>query len=41
MGKVFRPINQLADEGDLTFGSPRDPIRASTRCVMGRHDAYS
>ena len=41
MGKDFRPINQLADDGDLTFGSPRNPIRAFTRCVMGRHDGYS
>ena len=33
-----RPLNQLADDGDLTVGNPRNPIFASTRCVMDRHD---
>ena len=36
-----RPLNQLADDGDLTVGNPRDPIPVLARCVVGRNDVHS
>jgi hypothetical protein len=38
---VVRPLKQIADDGDLTFGNPRDPIPALARCVLGRDDVHS
>ena len=36
-----RPLNQLADDGDLTVGNPRDPIPVIARCVMDRNDVHA
>ncbi len=38
---VVRPLNRIADDGDLIVGNPREPIPALARCVMDRHDVHS
>ncbi len=36
-----RPLNRIAEDGDLIVGNPRVPIPTLARCVMGRHDVHS
>ncbi len=36
-----RPLNQLAEDGDLTFGNSRDSTSVLDRRVVGRHDVHA
>jgi hypothetical protein len=38
LNRGIRPLNRIADDGDLTVGNPRDPIPVLARCVMVRDD---
>lgn len=38
---AVRPLNRIAEDGDVPLGNPRDSIPALARCVLGRNDVHS